>query len=95
VIHPKENPAHRTLRGGSFVTGAPALLVVRRCVRERIVQATAIPFRGVRKSVDIFLDINRLEEESFVPNRLGRFFTKPFNDSAFLEAVLRALPVAE
>src|SRR6202030_111720 len=49
------------------------LLVVRRCVRERIVEATGIPLRGVHKSVEIFLDIDRLEEQPFVTNRLGVF----------------------
>ena len=47
--------------------------MVGRCVRERIVETTAIPVRGVRKSVDIFFNINRFEEESFVPSRLGVF----------------------
>src|SRR5271169_7223813 len=49
------------------------LLTVRRCVWERIVEAMAIPFRGVHKSVEIFLDIDRLEEQAFVTNRLGVF----------------------
>ena len=56
------------LRGWARVSsvGSPALpsfqelLVVRRCVRERIVEATAPPFRGVDKSVEIFLDIDRV-----------------------------------
>src|ERR1700731_382685 len=47
--------------------------MVRRCVRERIIEATAIPFRGVHKSVEITLDIDRLEEQTFVTNRLGVF----------------------
>jgi len=47
--------------------------VVRRCVRERIIEATAIPLRGVHKSVEIFLDIDRLEEQAFVTNLLGVF----------------------
>jgi hypothetical protein len=47
--------------------------VVRRCVREGIVEATAIPLRGVYKSVEIFLDIDRFKEEAFVPDRLGVF----------------------
>jgi hypothetical protein len=47
--------------------------VVRRGVRKRIVEATAIPLRGVHKSVEIFLDIDRLEEQAFVTNRLGVF----------------------
>jgi hypothetical protein len=41
------------------------LLAVRRCVWERIIEAMAIPFRGVHKSVEIFLDIDRLEEQAF------------------------------
>src|SRR5258705_13801405 len=49
------------------------LLVVRGCVRERITEATAIPLRGVHKSVEIFLDIDRLEEHAFVTNVLGVF----------------------
>jgi hypothetical protein len=49
------------------------LLVVRRCVGERIIEAAAIPFRGVHKSVEIFLDIDRLEEQAFVANTLGVF----------------------
>src|SRR5271166_824537 len=49
------------------------LLVVRRCVRERIIEAAAIPLRGVHKSVEIFLDIDRLEEQSFDTNLLGVF----------------------
>src|SRR5712671_7488459 len=36
-------------------------------------EATAIPFRGVHKSVEIFLDIDRLEEQAFVTNLLGVF----------------------
>jgi hypothetical protein len=50
------------------------LLVVRRCVRERVIEATAIPFRGVHKCVEIFLDIDRLEEQAFVTNLLGLRF---------------------
>jgi hypothetical protein len=49
------------------------LLVVRRCVEERIVEATTIPLRGVHKSVEIFFDIDRLEQQAFVTNRLGVF----------------------
>lgn len=49
------------------------LPVVRRCVREGIIEATAIPLRGVHKSVEIFLDIDRLEEQAFVTNLLGVF----------------------
>src|SRR5260221_11972433 len=49
------------------------LLVVRRCVRERIIEATAIPLRGVYKSIEIFLDIDRLEELASVTNLLGVF----------------------
>src|SRR6266404_1126392 len=49
------------------------LLVVRRCVRERIIEATAIPLRGVHKSVEIFLDIDRLEEQALVTILLGVF----------------------
>ena len=49
------------------------LLVVRRCVRKRIVEATAIPLRGVHKSVEIFFDIDRLKEQASVTNRLGVF----------------------
>jgi ATP dependent DNA ligase C terminal region len=49
------------------------LLVIRRGVGERIIEATAIPFRGVHKSVEIFLDIDRLEEQAFVTNLLGVF----------------------
>ena len=37
------------------------LVMVRRCVRKRIVETTAIPFRGVDKSIEIFLDIDRIE----------------------------------
>src|ERR1700720_2918197 len=47
------------------------LLMVRRCVRERIIEATAIPFRGAHKSVEIFLDIDRLEEQAFATNCFG------------------------
>src|SRR5258708_17771416 len=36
-------------------------------------EAAAIPFRGVHKSVEIFLDIDRLEEQAFVANTLGVF----------------------
>jgi hypothetical protein len=49
------------------------LLVVRRCVRERIIEAAAIPFRGVHKSVEIFLDIDRIEQQVFVLDLLGVF----------------------
>jgi len=35
-----------------------------------------------------------MDRLAFTQGAIG-FFTKPFNDSAFLEAVLRALPVAE
>jgi hypothetical protein len=47
--------------------------VVRRCVRERIIEVTAIPLRGVQKSVEIFLDIDRLEEQALVTILLGVF----------------------
>src|SRR5260221_1563888 len=49
------------------------LLVVRRCVRERIIEATAMPIRGVHKSIEIVLDIDRLEELALVTNLLGVF----------------------
>ncbi len=49
------------------------LIVVRGSVRERIVDATAIPLRGVHKSVEVFLVIDRLEEHPFGTNRLGVF----------------------
>src|SRR6202023_3104984 len=49
------------------------LLAVRRGVREGIIEATAIPLRGVHKSVEIFLDIDRLEEQALVANLLGVF----------------------
>jgi hypothetical protein len=54
------------------------LLVVRRCVRERIVEATAIPFRGVHKSVEIFVDIDRIEEQVFVTHPVGVFDQNSF-----------------
>ena len=47
--------------------------MVRRCVRERIIEAAAIPFRCVHKSVEIFLDIDRIEEQSFVTSLLCVF----------------------
>lgn len=47
--------------------------MVGRCIPERIVEATAIPVRRVRKSVEIFFDVNWFEDESSVPNRLGVF----------------------
>jgi hypothetical protein len=40
--------------------------MVGRCVGQRIIEATAIQFRGVHKSVEIFLDIDRLEEQALV-----------------------------
>src|SRR5207302_10083073 len=49
------------------------LLVVRRCGRERIIEATVIPLRGVHKSVEIFVDIDQLKEQAFVTNTLGVF----------------------
>jgi len=33
----------------------------------------AIPFRGVHKSIEIFLDRNRLKDQAFVTDRLGVF----------------------
>ena len=33
----------------------------------------AIPLRRVHKSVEIFLDIDRVEDQAFVMNRLGVF----------------------
>ncbi len=74
--------ATNCLRGWARVSsvGSPALpaqlsklLVVGRCVGERIIEATAILLRGVHKSVEIFLDIDRLEEQAFVANFLGVF----------------------
>src|SRR6202023_1354232 len=47
------------------------LLAVRRGVREGIIEATAIPLRGVHKSVEIFLDIDRLREHALLTNLLG------------------------
>src|SRR6516165_9512868 len=55
------------------VSGDQRLLVVRRCVRERIIKVSAIPFRGVHKAVEIFLRIDWLQEQAFVTNRLGVF----------------------
>ena len=49
------------------------LLTVCRCVWERIIEAMVIPFRGVRKSIEIFLDIDRLKDRPFVTDRLGVF----------------------
>src|SRR5258708_12106961 len=50
--------------------------MVRRCVRERIIEARAIPHRGVNKPVEIFLDIDRLEEQAFVTNLVRVFDQK-------------------
>src|SRR5258707_11428083 len=47
--------------------------MVRRCVRERIKEAMTLPLRGVHKSVEIFLDIDWLEKQTFVTNLLGVF----------------------
>jgi len=44
------------------------LLMIRRCVRKRIVETTAIRFWGVDKSVEIFVDINRIEQQTSVVN---------------------------
>ena len=49
------------------------LLVVRRCVRERIKEAMTVPLRGVHKPVEIFLDIDRFEEQTFVTNLVRVF----------------------
>ena len=54
------------------------LVMVRRCVPKRIVETTAIPFRGVDKSIEIFLDIDRIEEQAFVPNLLCVFDQNSF-----------------
>ena len=64
------------------------LLMVRRRVRERIVEATAIPCWGVHKPVEVFLDIDRIEEQAFVPNRLGVFDQNSFGaiDAPHLES---------
>jgi len=51
----------------------PDLLVVRRCVWERIIETTTIPLRGVHKPVEIFLDIDRFEEQAFVTNLVSVF----------------------
>jgi hypothetical protein len=53
------------------------LLVVRRCVPEGIVKVVAMPLRGVHKAVGIFLDIDRVEEQAFVANRLSVFDEHP------------------
>jgi len=53
--------------------GPTLLLMVRRCVRERIIDATAIPFRGVHKSIEIFLDVDPVEEHAFVTSLLCVF----------------------
>ena len=50
--------------------GPTLLLMVRACVRERIIDATAIPFRGVHKSIEIFLDVDPVEEHAFVTSLL-------------------------
>src|SRR5258708_5499554 len=47
--------------------------MVRRCVRERIIEARAIPHRGVNKPVEILLDIDRLEEQAFVTSLVRVF----------------------
>jgi len=84
-IYRKQGPPRsgRTIRAGAAANRqrqtanrkrlTANLLVVSRCIRERIVEAMAILVRGVCKSVEVFFDINRFEEEPFVPNRLGVF----------------------
>ena len=49
------------------------LPVVRRCVPEGIIKVAAVPLRGVHKGVDIFLDIDRVEEQAFVSIRLTNY----------------------
>jgi hypothetical protein len=58
---------------GHTLSSFQKLLVVRRCVWERIIEATAIPCWGVYKPVEIFLDIDWIEEQAFVTSRLGVF----------------------
>src|ERR1700730_13526443 len=67
TIEGKATPSDRPPPLASF----QKLLVVRRCVRERIIEATAIPLPGVHKSVEIFLDIDRLEEQALGSDLLG------------------------
>jgi hypothetical protein len=64
------------------------LPVVRRCVRERVIEARAVRLRGVHKAVEIFLveiflDIDRFEEQAFVTN-LVRVFDQ--NSSGAIDA---------
>src|ERR1700758_4170973 len=52
----------------------PAQLpIIRRSVREGIVKPIAVPFRGIDKSVQIFLDIYRLEKQAPVAYFFGVF----------------------
>src|SRR5258708_4050300 len=83
------NCSREQSRISNFASPAPTLpnfqtlLVVRRCVRERIIEATTIPLRRVHKSVEIFLDIDRFEEQAFVTN-LVRVFDQ--NSSGAIDA---------
>src|SRR6516225_11129373 len=54
------------------------LLVVRGCVREGIINVPAIPIRRVHKSVELFVDIDRIEEHAFVPSHVGVFDQNSF-----------------
>jgi hypothetical protein len=47
------------------------LFVVRGSVPERVIDPAAILFRGVRKSVEILFDIDRLQDQASVPNCLA------------------------
>src|SRR6516162_7769156 len=49
------------------------LLVVRRGVPEGVIDPPAMPFRSIHKPVEIFFDIDGLQDQAFIPNGLGVF----------------------
>src|SRR6516164_7145322 len=49
------------------------LLVVRGGVPEGVIDPPAMPFRSIDKPVEIFFDVDRLQDQAFIPNGLGVF----------------------
>jgi hypothetical protein len=61
------------LAGGCRVFWLDKLLVVRGSVPKRVIDPTAIPFRSIHKSVEILFDIDRFQDQAFVPSHVGVF----------------------
>jgi hypothetical protein len=72
-VHGSAIEIREALAGGRRVFWLDKLLVVRGSVPERVIDPTAIPLRSIYKSVEILFDIDRFQDQAFVPNCLGVF----------------------